>query len=101
MATDVINVIPNFPYTFSFWARGKCGLFFGADAPNGFLVFSTSPGDLTDDSVWVRREIVRIVEIRSIRLVFGCGGQDSIQNLRLDAVSLVPTTGGCPLPVGF
>jgi hypothetical protein len=98
IGTDVINVIPNVPYTFSFWARGNCGLFWGVD--DGNILFDDGPGDLDNDSVWVQRELVFTPDVSPIGLVLGCGGQQGPQILRLDAVSLVPTT-GCPFPVGF
>jgi hypothetical protein len=100
--TSVINITPNVGYRLSFWARGTCVLFFGATSPSGGTLSSTAPGDLTDDSVWVAREFVFNVTVPAIRLFFSCSSRSSpLPNLRLDAVSLVPTIGGCPIPVGF
>jgi hypothetical protein len=99
--TSVIAITSNVAYRLSFWARGTCLLFCGATPPSGDVSLSTAfPGSLADDSTWVKREVEFNVSESDIRLLFGCSSPDP-QTLSLDAVSLVPTTGGCPLPVGF
>jgi hypothetical protein len=108
IVTNVIAITPNVAYRLSFWGRGDCRLFCSIRTDrNDFVSDITDIGDagiwLTNDSVWVRRERAFVPTIPAIKLVFGCGSvsRSSPQTLRLDAVSLVPLTGACPLPVGF
>jgi hypothetical protein len=99
--TDVINITPNFAYRVSFWGRGTCRIVCNVRSLTGDDLVFGSPRSLRDDSIWVQREFIINVEVEAIRLLFGCAGSsppDPLPILRLDAVSVVPTT-DCPIPV--